>query len=234
MRLSVVIPAQDEAENIGACLESLQAQRRRSDEVIVVDNGSEDKTAEIARSFGVQVLFHPRAYRRGAELGLVKQRGLEQSTGDILVTTDADCIFPEDWLEKIERSFAGDSRLVLLGGPALPSNRDPLNDVLLGCSNFHRGYWSRWGIPNFWGCNTSFRREAFMLTEGFKGAGAAGPVDEIVVTLRMSRMGDYLWSDDVYVYTKVPESWRAPWILLPVSTSPLVAWAGITLLQGML
>jgi glycosyltransferase involved in cell wall biosynthesis len=227
----VVIPALDEAKNIGNCLKSLQAQNRQSDEVIVVDNGSLDDTPSIACMFGAKVLSYPRPDIRHGNLGMVRQKGTEYARGDIVVSTDADCIYPEDWLQKIERHFSDNEELAVLGGPVFDGNRSPFRDLVTGLGNFHRSYWSGWGVPWFLGGNTSFRREAFLRTEGYQGAGGQGPVEEWVLSFRLARVGEWVWDDGVYCYTDVPESavaYEAAKILAP---APLAAWATAALIH---
>ncbi|MDP2103725.1 MAG: glycosyltransferase [Candidatus Gracilibacteria bacterium] len=230
----MIIPAFNESENIGECLKSLQAQTRPADEIIVVDNESEDETAEIACTYGVKVLSYPRPDVRHGNIGLVRQKGAEEAEGDLIVSTDADCVYPADWLRKIEDHFNSNPKLALLGGPVLASNRDPLNDFMMGVGSFGRSYVAGWGIPYFLAANTSFRKDAFLLTEGYKGAGGHGPIEEWVVSFRLSRVGEWLWDDDLICFTRVPESWRAYTVALPLSMAPLAAWGGAAALKGVL
>ena len=202
MNISVVVPALNESENIGRCLDSLLAQTRQADEIIVVDNGSEDDTAEIALSYGVKVLSFPRPDVKFGDIGLVRQKGVEEANGDIIISADADIIYPREHIEKIEKIYAADPYLVLLGGPVFSSVRNVVNDLLDGVYNFHRSYWTGWGIPLFFGANMSFRRGAFLKTDGYRGAAAHGPVEELIVGFRLSRVGNFMWCDDVYCYSQ--------------------------------
>lgn len=83
-RISIVIPAYNEAEGIGAVLDEL----RQHDyyEVIVVDDGSQDDTGAIAREHGATVVRHPYNIGNG---GAVKT-GIRAATGDIIVLMDGD------------------------------------------------------------------------------------------------------------------------------------------------
>jgi rSAM/selenodomain-associated transferase 2 len=90
-RISVVIPALDEAAHVERALASVRA----ADEAIVVDGGSRDRTAALARSAGARVLFAPRG--RGAQLG----RGAEQAKGDWLVFLHADTALEAGWKEAL-------------------------------------------------------------------------------------------------------------------------------------
>jgi len=90
-KISIVIPAYNEGMNIERLLESIYYQDYPFNlvEVIVVDDGSVDATAEIASSWGAKVISH------GMNLGKAKslEDGIKASTGDVVVTMDADSYF---------------------------------------------------------------------------------------------------------------------------------------------
>lgn len=115
MKLSIIIPAYNEAEYIGRCLQSIIKNRSEClHEIIVVDNGSSDKTAEVALQFtGVRVI---REEKKG--LTDARQRGLLSATGDIIAYVDADTELPsKNWFESITEEFSKDKKLVCLSGP---------------------------------------------------------------------------------------------------------------------
>lgn len=93
---SIIIPARNEERNIGRCLESIAAVDWPAGqlEVLVVDNGSSDRTAEIAQGMGAQVLLRP-----GATVAGLRNFGASLSRGPILVFLDADCTVHPDWLQ---------------------------------------------------------------------------------------------------------------------------------------
>lgn len=88
-RVSVVIPARDEAERIGEALEPLLADPRVH-EVLVVDDHSSDATAAIAVRHGARVLPAPPLPTGWVGKPWALQHGLEQATGEIVVALDAD------------------------------------------------------------------------------------------------------------------------------------------------
>ena len=87
--ISIIVPALDEAEGIGACLAPLQALRARGAEVIVVDGGSRDATRSLAAPLADAVL--------GSARGRARQmnEGASRARGDVLVFLHADTLLPE-------------------------------------------------------------------------------------------------------------------------------------------
>jgi glycosyltransferase involved in cell wall biosynthesis len=114
MDLSVIIPAYNEAENIGNALAALRDQTLGRDrfETIVVDNNSADDTYEKAVEFGSDHVL------KETEQGTnpARQAGYEKSIGEIVVFLDADCIPPPDWLERLVAIFA-DKAVMAVSGP---------------------------------------------------------------------------------------------------------------------
>ena len=99
--ISVVVPAHNEGKLIQAALESLKKQDYKGDfEVIVVDNASIDNTAEIARRMGAKVIACP---RKG--VAYARQAGADAAQGPIIVQADADTLYPEWWLSRIQKQF---------------------------------------------------------------------------------------------------------------------------------
>lgn len=93
---SVVIPALNEEEFIERCLLSLNDQTYPRDryEIIVVDNGSEDRTKLIAEQHADRVLE-----KLDANVGAVRNHGVLDAKGEILICTDSDCLFDRNWIE---------------------------------------------------------------------------------------------------------------------------------------
>jgi glycosyltransferase involved in cell wall biosynthesis len=88
-RLTIVIPVLDEAAIIAAALQALAPLRARGAEVIVVDGGSSDGTAALARPFADRVIAGP--HNRGAALNA----GAALGTGDVFVFLHADTTLPD-------------------------------------------------------------------------------------------------------------------------------------------
>ncbi|MFT4123104.1 MAG: glycosyltransferase family A protein [Microbacteriaceae bacterium] len=112
MRISVVIPCRDDADLLDACLTALEAGGRAPDEVLVVDNGSRDGSAAVARRHGARVVVEP---VRG--VARATARGFDEAHGELLARLDADSLPGPDWLQRVEAAFAADPGLAALTGP---------------------------------------------------------------------------------------------------------------------
>jgi glycosyltransferase involved in cell wall biosynthesis len=130
MKMSFVIPAYNEEACIGACISSVRRQMRASGcagEIIVVDNASTDRTAAIASAWpDVRVVFEP---RKG--LLFARQRGFEESRGDLLACIDADTIVPRGWIEMARRAFSRSPRLACVSGPYIYYDLSPVVRVVV-------------------------------------------------------------------------------------------------------
>src|SRR5690606_31626456 len=104
MRLSIVLPAKNEAEGLARTLPGLRALYPDA-EVIVVDDGSTDATAHVAADHGARVLSSPYSMGNGAAI----KRGARAAEGDVLVFMDADGqhdpVHIQRLLDKLEEGF---------------------------------------------------------------------------------------------------------------------------------
>jgi dolichol-phosphate hexosyltransferase len=97
LKLTVIIPCLNEEQGIERLLSRMPA---FVDEVIVVDNGSTDRTSEVARSFGAMVI------REGVRgYGRSYKKGFAHATGDVIVTLDGDHSYPVDALSYLLEAF---------------------------------------------------------------------------------------------------------------------------------
>lgn len=191
--ISVVIPTFNEEENIAQCLVSLRHQTvpRSEYEIIVVDGGSKDRTCEIAKKYADRVFI-----QTSPGVGGARNDGIMAAAGEIVATTDADCILPPSWIATIRRGFEEDG-VVQLYGPVYPIETGIRNSLSLAVANtFSRiGYYTRIFYYTL-GCNTAFRKEA-VIKAGLYRCIDAG--DDVEIALRMSRLGRVKFSGGLKV-----------------------------------
>lgn len=109
MKVSVVIPARNEEKYIGKCLQSLLEQEEKADEIIVVDNNSSDKTAEIAKSYGARVIKE-----KTQGITYARTLGFNSAKFEIIARVDADTTVPKDWILRIKKDFEDNNTNVVL------------------------------------------------------------------------------------------------------------------------
>jgi glycosyltransferase involved in cell wall biosynthesis len=93
IKVSIVIPAYNEEKYIGGCLDAIAKQEYSNYEIILVDNGSSDKTIKIATDYEIEIL-------QNASLNIsgLRNLGASKARGNILIFIDSDCIPVKDWL----------------------------------------------------------------------------------------------------------------------------------------
>ncbi len=101
-RLSVIVPARNAAATIGACLASILAQSRSADEIIVVDDGSSDETAAIARAADPRVTVCTQGHGGAAA---ARNEGVRMSSGSLLFFCDADLLLDPKLLATLEAAL---------------------------------------------------------------------------------------------------------------------------------
>jgi glycosyltransferase involved in cell wall biosynthesis len=177
--LSVVIPALNSAPTIALTLSSIFSNKfpQGSFEVLVVDNGSSDRTVEIAQRYPVEI-HH--CSERG--IGPPRNLGIKMAKGEIICMTDSDCIVERDWLEKIHVFFEKNPDAHGVGGPVLPYRRGQSKIQKLTGEIFveDQGYprkvkkvqsGSMSGV--IFGSNSAYKKDAVMSAGGYEEPGGS-------------------------------------------------------------
>ncbi|MDA8364160.1 MAG: glycosyltransferase [Gammaproteobacteria bacterium] len=169
MRISIIIPAYNEERYLPGCLQGVLDEIAgcpdpASVEVIVVDNASTDRTAEVAGAFrGVRVVREP---QKG--LTRARQKGLSEARGDILAYVDADTRMPSGWITHVLRTFDSSRDVVCVSGPYIYYDASLVERVLSWL------YWTVLAVPAYWiirymvvGGNFAARKDALIAIGGF-------------------------------------------------------------------
>jgi GT2 family glycosyltransferase len=183
-RISVVVCTYNGSKTIRDCMEGLLAVDYPDFEVIVVDDGSTDGSAEIVRQYGFRVIS-----TKNHGLSSARNTGMKAANGEIIAYLDDDAYPDPDWLTYLAAAFMN-SRHAAMGGPNIPPKGDgaiaecvanaPGGPVHVLISDLEAEH-----IP---GCNMAFRKAALQEIGGFDPAfRAAG--DDVDVCWRLQAKG---------------------------------------------
>lgn len=105
IKLSVIIPARNEEQNIKTLIESLQKQSFEPFEIIVVNDASSDYTAQIAADFGAKVINNNSTPNGWTGKNYACYFGAKKATGDVLLFLDADVLLKENALKRLVGTY---------------------------------------------------------------------------------------------------------------------------------
>jgi len=189
MKVSVVIPTLNEEKMIGRCLASIRGQTVPV-EIVVVDGGSSDRTVEVAREIADKVIVIP-----GSSIAEARQRGAEEASGDIIVSTDADVIAPINWVASLVKHLE-DPNVSVVGGSIRPLNENEYTRLYAdGLNVISR----RLGL--FIGSNMAYRKEDLLKVGGYSSLVKG---EDWNLSLRLRRIGRAVYDPEAYVLTEIP------------------------------
>jgi len=138
LKVSIVIPCYNE-ENIGKCIDSVLRCEYEEAEIIVVDDGSTDRTPEICKPYvNKSSIKYLRRKERGGPAKALND-GAKAASGSIIAVLNADSLAPNDWIRKAVEHFLSDGNVIAVGGPLKASTKthwalcgEKLDQLLLG------------------------------------------------------------------------------------------------------
>lgn len=184
--ISVVIPVFNDAGRLRECLAGLARSEPTDFEVIVVDDGSTDSSAEVAQASGARVV--PMPFRSGP--AAARNAGARAAGGDILVFIDADVRVRPDTIARIAEEFARDPGLDALFGSydAEPAERNVLSRYKNLLHHFVHQNGAR-QASTFWSGCGAIRRDVFLAAGGFSPAYERPSIEDIELGARLSSQG---------------------------------------------
>lgn len=106
-KFSIIVPAYNMEKYIKRTLDSIKKQTFKDYEVIVIDDGSTDKTVEVAKTAKVKVIEH-----KHAGLSVVRNAAIKEAKGDYIVMLDSDDWWDKDLLKKLDESSKNDADVI--------------------------------------------------------------------------------------------------------------------------
>ena len=186
--ISVIVPVYNGEKFLPACLDALRASDYPAFEVIVVDDGSTDRSAEIARSRGAVVMT---TARRQSGPAAARNLAAGKVSGAILVFVDADVVVARETLSRIAAAFAARPEYGALFGSYDDAPGEP--NFLSQYRNLLHHYVHQTANPEastFWAGLGAVRREAFLAVSGFDCEKFAVPsIEDIEFGVRLRAAG---------------------------------------------
>jgi glycosyltransferase involved in cell wall biosynthesis len=203
--ISIIIPAYNAAQTLPACLAALQRQTQPPDEIIVVDDGSQDQTAQVARAYGAQLLEQVHQGPAAA-----RNLGIRQARGDIVLLTDADCEPVPTWVAEMMRPFT-DPRVVGVKGSYRTHQQERV--ARLAQCEFEERYDRLERLATIDFIDTyaaAFRLAVLREMGGFDPAFPRAVSEDAELSYRLARVGCRLmFNRQAVVYHRHPSTWRA-------------------------
>ncbi|MFI5129223.1 MAG: glycosyltransferase [Chitinophagales bacterium] len=217
-RISVIIPARNEENNIGYLLAALQQQTYPKDlfEVIVIDDHSEDRTVEIVRQFNDVRLLSLQNETINSYKKKAIDTGIGAATGELIVTTDADCIPSENWL-KIMAAFKEQQQATFIAAPVVINCNSSIVQlfqamdfmILQGITGAVV-YKNNLSMCN--GANLAYEKKAFDEVNGFANVDHIASGDDMLLMHKIRRKYPhgvhYLKSKNATVSTQPVRTWK--------------------------
>ncbi len=186
LKISVVMPAFNEEKRIADTLKTVLNQDFKGEyEVVVCDNNSSDKTSQVAEKFNVKVV---KELKKGSRFAY--DRAIKESSGDLILITNADVILPINWISRILEEYR-DSEIVGVG------TRVDFYDCPTWVKKIFNFMWNINPKKAMWGTSMSVRREYFDKIGGFDNG--VNTNEDAIFSLLLEKHGKVKFIEDVVV-----------------------------------
>lgn len=231
---AILLPARNEEATIGLLLQDIfrQSAIGDSNEVVVIDDHSEDRTVQVVKAFPQVRLLHLADYLTGRPCRAHKKAaltcGVAHTSADLLLCTDADCRWPTTLQAEVEAAYQAGYQFIT--GPVLtaePHNRCEAFQALdMAAYMLLTGAYAARGKPILAnGANMAFSRALFEAIGGYDGIDHLPSGDDVLLLQKVLDAGEerltFLASPAAVATTQAMPNWRAFW-------EQRLRWAGKT------
>ena len=161
--ITLYVPCFNGASFLERCIEGIRLQTRAPDRLVLVDDGSTDGTADVARSLGFEVISHA----KNSGLGAARNTALRACNTELIASLDADCVAHPRWLERLESALSRE-RAAGVGGMLIETNNLALADRWR--THHMRQHWGPDPLQNppfLFGNNNLFHKASLIAAGGY-------------------------------------------------------------------
>jgi len=221
--ISIIIPARNEEKNIQDCLDSIlrQSYPEQLMEVFVVDDYSTDKTAQLVLKYtDARIkLISLKTFMKDEKIFAYKKKSIEiaigLSSGELILTTDADCKASSDWLITLERFYKKNNPAIIAMPVKIKSSTNFLSAFesldFITMQGITGAAVSKKQLNLCNGANLAYTKKAFEAVSGFKGIDEIASGDDMLLMEKISSQPggiSYLKSKAVIIETNPTSSWK--------------------------
>lgn len=224
IKVSVIIPARNEAGNIAGCIDGILKQNYPLHllEIIVIDDASDDNTAGIVKEFcashsqvNLFTLQASEAIRSHKKRAV--EKGIQLAKGDLVVATDADCIHTPGWIGTLAKSYERDGN-IFIAAPVMYTTQRTIVSIFqtldflslqgITGASVHRRFHTMCN-----GANIAYTKNAFLQVNGFEGIDALPTGDDMLLMHKIYKLYPskvtWLKNKDALVLTDAAPGWKA-------------------------
>lgn len=236
---SLVIPFRNEAENLPQLLNSLSLLKYPAEmfEIILINDASEDTSKDICQRFAddhpkFQIRILENEIKTGSPKKDAVQKAISVSQFDYILTTDADCVVPEHWLQEFNAHLKDFGSAVVAGPVRIKSGGDPKRTFLkqfqeIDFFSLQAASMGAFGVELPFMCNAAnfcYSKKAFLDINGFEGNENIAGGDDIFLLEKFEKAGlksSFLKTGAAVVETSAQPDWKSLF-------SQRIRWAGKT------
>ncbi|NCO97136.1 MAG: hypothetical protein COY38_05055 [Candidatus Aenigmarchaeota archaeon CG_4_10_14_0_8_um_filter_37_24] len=203
-KVSIIVPAYNAEKTIELCLKSLlnQSYQKNKYEILVVDDGSKDKTKNIIRKFNRVKLIEQN--HRGPSVA--RNLGAKKSKNDLILFIDSDCIAPKYWIKNIIKPFK-DKDVIAVSGAYKTKNKDKLIARFVGFEIEERHKKLGREIDFVSTFSAAYLRKIYLKVGGLDEKFTRASADDTSLSFKLDRLGKkMIFEPKAYVYHHHPDN----------------------------
>lgn len=195
MTITVVIPVYNEEQYIVNCLDALIRQTMKPDEIIVVNNNSNDATVDRVKTYPIRILDEKKQ-------GIIpaRNRGFDAAQGDIIARCDADCMVRSDWIERIHSDFKQE-KVDAVSGPVFFHDVAVMKEFSLPSKMYARMMKKIQGHETLLGPNMALRKTMWEKVRGEVCLDDTAVHEDIDLAMHIKKYGTIVFDPELCVQT---------------------------------